>query len=188
MEQEFLRDIICRLERLGVPYAITGSIASSFWGTARLTHDVDVVIVLARTDIARATEAFSDRYYISEPAVADAVARRSMFNVIDFDTSLKADLWVTKDDPFNQSMLSRSRRVEIVPGQQANVGSPEDVLLHKLVWNKITPSERQLADAAGIAVVQAGNLDLDYLRTWAARQSTSDVLEEVLTGKYLKRT
>ena len=188
MEQEFLRDIVCRLEGLGVPYAITGSVASNVWGTPRTTHDVDVVIVLASADVARTTAAYADRYYVSEPAVADAVARRSMFNVIDFDTSLKADLWVMKEDPFNQSMLSRCRRVEIVPGQQANVGSPEDVLLHKLVWNKITPSERQLADAAGIASVQAGSLDLDYMRAWAARQGTSEVLEEVLQGKYLKRT
>ena len=62
------------------------------------------------------------------------------------------------------------------------------MLLHKLVWNKITPSERQLADAAGIAAVQAGSLDLDYMRNWAAQQSTGDVLEEVLQGKYLKQT
>jgi hypothetical protein len=68
------------------------------------------------------------------------------------------------------------------------VGSPEDVLLHKLVWNKITPSERQLADAAGIAAVQVGNLDLEYLRTWAARQSTLETLEAVLQGKSLKGT
>jgi hypothetical protein len=71
---------------------------------------------------------------------------------------------------------------------KAWLGSPEDVLLHKLDWNRITPSERQLADAAGIAAVQAGQLDLDYLRQWAALQSTAEVLEEVLQDKYLKQT
>src|SRR5439155_6740208 len=118
----------------------------------------------------------------------DAVSRNSMFNVIDFNTSLKADLWVTKGDPFNQSMLSRRSRVEIIPGQEAYVGSPEDVLLHKLVWNTITPSERQLADAAGIAAVQAGKLDQAYLRQWAKAQDTEALLEEVLQGKHLKHT
>jgi hypothetical protein len=75
-----------------------------------------------------------------------------------------------------------------VPGREAYVGSAEDVLLHKLVWHTITPSERQLADAAGIAAVQAGKLDLVYLREWAARQGTGDLLEAVLQGKYLKTT
>ena len=85
-------------------------------------------------------------------------------------------------------MLNRRRREELVKGQLTYIGSPEDVLLHKLVWHKITPSDRQLADAAGIASVQQGKLDLPYMRHWAAQQSTSDLLEEVLQGKYLKLT
>jgi hypothetical protein len=173
---------------MGLVYAITGSIASNLWGTPRTTHDVDVVVVLTAADIDPVVAAFADHYYISKEAVQDAVSRSSMFNVIDFTTGLKADFWVTKGDPFNESMLSRRRRIEIAPGQEAFVGSAEDVLLHKLVWNAITPSERQLADAAGIVAVQAGNLDLAYVRAWAARQATSEVLEAVLQGKHLKNT
>ncbi len=188
MEQEFLKDVVARLEGAGVTYVITGSIASNLWGVPRTTHDVDVVVVLSPADVPRLVAAFADRYYVSAAAAAEAVDRGSMFNVIDFDTSLKADLWVTKGDPFNQSLLSRRCRLEIVPGQEAYVGSAEDVLLHKLVWHTITPSERQLADAAGIAAVQAGKLDLAYLRQWAARQGTGDLLEAVLQGKYLKTT
>lgn len=188
MEQEFLKDVVARLEGAGVTYAITGSIASNLWGIPRTTHDVDVVVVLSPPDVPRVVAAFADRYYVSAEAAGEAVARGSMFNVIDFNTSLKADLWVTKGDPFNQSMLSRRRRLEIVPGQEAYVGSAEDVLLHKLVWHTITPSERQLADAAGVAAVQAGKLDLVYLREWAARQGTGDLLEAAIQGKYLKAT
>jgi hypothetical protein len=188
LEQEFLRDVLARLERTGVFYAVTGSVAGSLWGPPRTTHDVDVVVVLSAIDIPRFVAAFADSYYVSVDAVADAITHRSMFNVIDFNKGLKADFWVTQNDPFNQSVLNRRRRLEIVPGQEAYISSPEDVLLHKLVWNKITPSERQLADAAGIAQVQAGQLDLDYLRSWAARQSTSDILEAVLQGKYIKQT
>jgi hypothetical protein len=188
LEQEFLKDVIARLETTGVTYALTGSIASNFWGIPRTTHDVDVVVVLDTAAVPAVVAAFADRYYVSEPAVRDAVAQHSMFNVIDFTKSLKADLWVTGNQPFNQSMLARRCRVEIVPGQEAHVGSAEDVLLHKLVWHTITPSERQLGDAAGIAAVQAGRLDLDYMRTWADRQGTRELLEDVLQGKYLKPT
>jgi hypothetical protein len=186
LEQAFLEDVVNRLELTGATYAITGSIASTFWGILRTTHDVDIVLVLSGADVAQMVAAFSDSYYISDLAVQDAVQRSSMFNVVDFSTGLKADLWVTKGDPFNIEMLSRRRRVELVPGRQAWMGSPEDVLLHKLVWNTITLSERQLADAAGIAAVQGGSLDLAYMRGWAARQGTSQELEDVLQGKYLK--
>jgi hypothetical protein len=50
LEQEFLSDLVARLEGTGVTYAITGSIASSLWGTPRTTHDVDVVVVLSEAE------------------------------------------------------------------------------------------------------------------------------------------
>lgn len=188
MQQAFLKDIVTRLQGANLIYAITGSIASNFWGVPRLTHDVDVLVVLAVPQITQAVAAFAESYYVSEEAVRQAVLTSGMFNVIDSGSGLKADLWVSPADPFSQSMLARRQQVELVPGLRAFLGSSEDVLLHKLIWNKMTPSDRQLADAAGIAVVRAGKLDLAYLRAWAARQSTLDVLEEVLQGKGLKQT
>lgn len=188
MQQEFVKDVVARLERTGVIYAITGSIASNLWGTPRTTHDVDVLVVLSLPQAAAVVAVFADAYYVSEPAVRAAVQSSHMFNVVDTSRGMKADFWVSANDPFGQSMLNRRIRLQIVPGQEGYVGTAEDVLLHKLVWHTITPSERQLADAAGIAQVQAGALDLEYLRTWAGRQGTADLLEEVLQGKHLKKT
>lgn len=188
MQREFLEKVVGTLERLGVVYAITGSIASNYWGIPRFTHDLDILVVMDAPKAREVAAAFAGDFYASEEAALDAVRSRTMFNVIDLNTGLKADFWVSAGDAFNRSVLSRRQQVEIVQGQSAQVASPEDVLLHKLVWNKITPSERQLGDAAGIAVVQAGQLDLDYLRTWAARQSTTETLEAVLQGKHLKQT
>jgi len=133
-------------------------------------------------------EAFADSYYVSEDAVRQAVHSRSMFNVLDTGRGLKADFWISPDDPFSQSMLARRQKVELLSGLEAYVGSPEDVLLHKLVWHKMTPSERQLNDAAGIVAIRSGQLDLAYLRSWAAKQSTLDVLEAVLQGHGLKQS
>jgi hypothetical protein len=188
LQPEFIDEIVRRLENAGVVYAITGSVASSLWGIPRLTHDVDLVLVLSSGQVGQVVSAFADSYYVSEQAAHQAVRSGGMFNVIDPSKNLKADLWVFAGDPFNQAMLDRRRRVTLASGREAFVGSPEDVLLHKLVWNRITPSERQLADAAGIAAVQQGSLDLNYLRSWAARQDTTDLLEEVLQGKHLKQT
>lgn len=186
MQQEFLKEVVTRLETLQTPYAITGSIASNFWGIPRLTHDVDILIVLEKTHIPLLIAAFADPYYITETALRDALRCGTTFNIIDTTKSFKADFWVSSGDPFNQSLLQRRQRVELFPELMAYLASAEDVLLHKLVWNKITPSE--LADAAGIAAVQGGQLDLQYLRQWSAHQSTTEVLEEVLLGKYLKQT
>ena len=188
MQQEFVEDVVARLEGTGVTYAITGSIASNFWGVPRLTHDVDILVLLPADKVAAVVAAFPEPYYVSEPSIHDALRTGTMFNVLDTGAGFKVDFWVSAGDPFSQSMLGRRRRVQLSPGHEAYVGSPEDVLLHKLVWHTITPSERQLADAAGIAAVQAGNLDLDYMRQWASRQGTGDLLEAVLQGRHLKKT
>ena len=109
-ERELLLDCVTRLNRADIPYMVTGSMASNFWGIPRTTHDVDIVILLAVQEVDQIVAGFADRYYVSEPMIREAVLRQGMFNIIDFSTSLKADFWVRGNDPFNQSMLSRRRR------------------------------------------------------------------------------
>lgn len=43
-EEEALERVIDLLERLRIPYMVTGSIAASYHGRPRATHDADVVI------------------------------------------------------------------------------------------------------------------------------------------------
>jgi hypothetical protein len=47
-----------RLNTLGVDYMVSGSVAVIIYGEPRLTHYVDLIVVLEREDIARLREAF----------------------------------------------------------------------------------------------------------------------------------
>jgi hypothetical protein len=67
-------------------------------------------------------------------------------------------------------------------GEPAWIATAEDVILHKLIWNRISPSERQLGDAAGIVAVQSSTLDKSYLQNWARLLDLSGVLDQLLTG------
>ena len=79
-------------------------------------------------------------------------------------------------------MLRRRVRVTLF-SEPAWISTAEDVVLHKLVWDRISPSERQLADAAGIVAVQANALDKDYLRRWAKELEVAGDLERLLSGE-----
>jgi len=68
-------------------------------------------------------------------------------------------------------------------GEPASVATAEDTILHKLYWNSITPSERQVGDAAGIVAVQAAELDRDYLEHWARQLGVATVLRDLLEGR-----
>jgi hypothetical protein len=74
LQQGFVRDIVTRLESLGTTYAITGSMASNFWGIPRLTHDVDILVVFAPAQVPQILAAFPDPYYVSEKAVREALS------------------------------------------------------------------------------------------------------------------
>lgn len=48
------------------------------------------------------------------------------------------------------------------------VSAPEDTILSKLRWSKLSGgSEKQLGDALSVCEVQWGVLDLDYIGRWA---------------------
>jgi hypothetical protein len=49
--------------------------------------------------------------------------------------------------------------------------------------NKLTPSERQLGDVAGVVTVRQGQLDENYLRKWAVELGVTSELEDALASK-----
>ena len=186
-EQELLVDCLRRLNGASIAYMLTGSMASNAWGIPRSTHDLDFVIQLPPSEIPKFVAAFQNAYYIDEGSVRAAYQPPHQFNVIDYRSALKADFWLLKAVPFEREMFRR-RIQDTVFGETCWIATAEDVVLHKLYWNTITPSERQLGDAAGVVSVQRARLDLDYLRHWARDLGVSEVLEDLLTGKIKPKT
>lgn len=187
-ERELLVDCLRRLNRENLNYFLTGSMASNFWGIPRTTHDLDFVIQLPPSSLSKFVEAFRDDFILDEAAVRAAYKPPYQFNAIDARSPLKVDFWLLRPIPFEREMFAR-RQMKTLFGEPAWIGTAEDVLLHKLFWNKITPSTRQLGDAAGIAAIQKGTLDLSYLRHWANEIGVLATLEDVLNGKIkLKET
>ena len=63
------------LNRAGIRYIVSGSVAAIFYGEPRLTHDVDLVVFLSDADIRRLVEAFpAAEFYLPpvETMVAEA--------------------------------------------------------------------------------------------------------------------
>ena len=181
-ERELLVDCLRRLNGADLAYLLTGSMASNFWGIPRTTHDLDFVIQLPPEAVPRLLAAFHGGFFLDEQAVRAAFKPPFQFNAIDERSALKVDFWLTKPQAFDQELFSRRKRV-VVFGEAAWIATAEDVVLHKLVWNRITPSERQLGDAAGVVAVQGEVLDQNYLRRWANKLGVLPELEKLLRGE-----
>jgi hypothetical protein len=179
IQAEFLVHVAQCLETAGIPFMLAGSYSSSYHGKPRATNDVDLVIDPTADQLDTFLALLGNRYYVSPEAAREALQRRSLFNLIDFAEGWKADLIVRKDRPFSVEEFRR-RQSGTVLGRPIPTASPEDVILTKLEWNRLTPSERQLTDALNVAVVQGPRLDRAYLRTWAPILGVADLLEELL--------
>lgn len=181
-ESELLQDCLRRLNRISIAYYLTGSMASNYWGIPRTTHDLDFVVQLPPSAIPRVIQEFSGDFYIEETAVRAAYQPPHQFNAIDTRSALKVDFWLPKPEPFDREMLKRRVPVTLF-GESAWIATAEDVILHKLIWNRISPSDRQLGDAAGVVAVQADALDKNYLHQWARELKVFSELAALLSGK-----
>lgn len=181
-EQELLLDCLRRLNHAGIIYYLTGSMASNYWGIPRTTHDLDFVIQLPPSNIDKMVAAFSPDYFLDPEAVRAAYQPPHQFNALDTRSALKVDFWLPRPAPFDREMLRRRLRVTLF-GEPAWITTAEDSILHKLVWNRITPSERQLSDAAGVVAVQREKLDATYLRNWAELLGVLIELGKLLSGQ-----
>jgi hypothetical protein len=155
--------------------------ASNYWGIPRTTHDLDFVIQLPASAIDQVVQAFRSDFYLDEAAIRAAYRPPHQFNAIDLRSSLKVDFWLPKAVPFDQEMFARRLEVKFL-GERAWMASPEDVILHKLLWNQTTPSERQLGDCAGVWAVPRDRLDVTYLRGWADLLRVRAELEKIISG------
>jgi hypothetical protein len=173
--------VAATLERLGIPYLIGGSIASSLYGEPRSTNDVDFVIDIRPADAARLRGALGQEFYVIEEAMLEALRDGTSFNAIHLPTGVKVDLFVAGRDPFNAERLVARRRVHIRldPPGEVFVDIPEYCVLRKLEWYRRGDevSDRQWRDVVGMLRAQAGTLDEARLDLWARRLGVSDLLE-----------
>jgi hypothetical protein len=179
-QSELLRYVVALLESAAIPYMVTGSTVSSMQGEARSTHDIDIVISIRPSAIPTLLAGFpAPRFYVDEDAIRDAIKNFSMFNVLDNDSGGKVDFWILKPDPFEQNVFRRRYR-ESTAGLEVYVSQPEDTILSKLLWAKLSGgSEKQMSDCRGVYEVNYSQLDPEYLRHWAGVLGVEDLLDRV---------
>ncbi len=181
--REFAASIIEALEALDIVYAVGGSFASSVYGEARATVDVDISILLPLEEAQRFVEAIQQLgYYVFLDSIVDSMINKLPFNIIDAVSGYKADMFLVERTPFEESVLSRCRRVDYDPkmGASAMMYSPEDVIIYKLKYYLMGQSQKHLRDIAAMLIVQGEELDYDYIAYWAQDIGAIDLWNQLL--------
>lgn len=151
-----------RLNRLNVAYMVTGSVASMAYGEPRLTHDVDLVLEVARTQVQPFCEVFSLAEFYCPPAATIVVeSQRSSgghFNLIHHETGFKADCYLMGKDPLHVWAMARRRRIE-VEDEPVFLAPPEYVIVRKLEYYREGGTEKHLRDIRSMLDVSGELID-----------------------------
>ncbi|MBI5219273.1 MAG: hypothetical protein HY958_10125 [Bacteroidia bacterium] len=176
LQPKLLKTVIDVLDKNSIDYMITGSLVSSLQGEPRATHDIDIVINIQVQSVSLLLNAFpAPDFYLSENSIREAIKQKSMFNLLDTTEGDKVDFWLLTDSPFDLSRFKRKYTEKII-GLEIKISSPEDTILAKLLWAKLSGgSEKQFTDALRVYEVQYEKMEHSYIEDWVARLQLNEL-------------
>lgn len=181
---EALEPVAKAFRAIGVRFYVAGSVASSYHGASRSTMDVDLVADLNQDSVESFHDHLVKEFYVSKPAMVDAIARKSCFNLIHLSSSFKVDIFILKDRPFDQRSIERAKpgKVDIESDLELPIASPEDTVLSKLEWYRLgnEVSERQWEDVVRVMKILGADADHEYLQKTASELNVDDLLQRLL--------
>ncbi len=167
------------LNQLEIPFHLGGSLASSIHGIPRATLDADLVAAMKPGQGEALATRLADEFYADIGAMETAIRDKRCFNVIHLKTMFKVDVFILEDTPFARESFHRSRP-ELLgePAAPISVATPEDTVLHKLLWylKGDEVSARQWGDLLGVLKVQRNTIDGVYLDRWARTLGLNELL------------
>lgn len=177
------------LDRLGIRYAVGGSLASGIHGEIRATNDIDVLIEIPEDRIVALVAALKPTFDVWEDTVRESVKARCSFSVLHIEWHVKVDFFPAGASPLDPSELARRMAVQLpaAPDTDVYVASAEDIILRKLEWYRRSGGvlERQLRDVVGVMKLRRQTLDMAYLRRWARELDLADLLAQTLEASGL---
>lgn len=176
-EADLLELFVAPLERIGVTYLVTGSVAATLYGEPRATHDIDLVVELPERGREALPGAFPSAEFYLPPAevirLESEREERGHFNIIHHASGLKADVYLVGDDELHAWAL-RNRRSYPVGKLEVSVAPPEYVIIRKLEFYREGGSQKHLRDIRSMLRLSPEEIDAAALEAWVLRRGLSE--------------
>jgi hypothetical protein len=178
---DLVKCLVKAFEALGIPYFITGSVASIIYGEPRFTNDIDVVADIKEDQIRSVLRYFpEDEFYVSAATMRDAIRNKGQFNIIHPSSGLKIDVIIRKENAFDQSRFQRIKKVSPIEHEVVNFSSPEDVIIMKMKYYQEGQSEKHLRDITSMLKISGDSINTSYIEQWAERLNVFGIWRAVI--------
>jgi hypothetical protein len=188
----FYVQIVKALDEINAPYMIVGAFGGYPFGITRVTFDIDILVDLQEQDFEALSHKFPlPRYYADPEMMKNSTQMGIMFNIIDTNEGIKADLVPLRREPdYELAFERRVQRDFVDPAGNtftAWVAQPSDIIIGKLnAWAE-GKSDKHPKDIYSMIVFDLSgssdlSIDYDMVAKTAARigQETLDLWNKTL--------
>jgi hypothetical protein len=181
----FVRLVLDALEAIHLKYLVGGAVAVWAWGEIRTTRDLDLVIELPVEAIADLSRELAQRdMLVPADIILDILltSRSDLaIDAIHMYSGYKAELFLLRPgDAYRAQALERRLLVDLGPTiGEVWVHSPEDLILYKLRYFRISRQPKHVRDIASIMLTLGKELELDYITSWSERLDLTETWQEV---------
>ena len=167
-------DVVKALEACGIPFLLTGSFASNYYGIPRSTRDADFVLQSQRAVAPEFAQQLGEAFLL-DPQLSFETNTGTFRQVLRHKKkTFKVELFLLSQDPHDQARFSRRRAVQLFE-RQVWLPSPEDVIITKLRWARGKDKD----DARDVMAVQQEKLDWPYVEEWCRLHGTLPLMQEL---------
>ncbi len=162
------------LEACGIPYLLTGSFASNYYGIPRSTEDADFVLQLTGGVGTQFVQHLGEDFLL-EPQLSFETQTGTLRQILSYRKKVfKVELFLLSQDPHDQSRFHRRRPVQMCD-RRLWLASAEDVVVTKLRWAR----DKDKDDVRNVLAVQRDALDWGYIEHWCGNHGTLGLLKNI---------
>ncbi|MEO5826908.1 MAG: hypothetical protein ABIR59_13540 [Gemmatimonadales bacterium] len=184
IEPDLISLFVQPLNRLRIPYFVTGGVAAVIYGEPRLTRDIDLVLDLRAGDAPRLAGAWATgEFYVPPVEVMAEEAGRAAhghFNIMHHDTAFRADVYcLGSDDELGAWALQHARQMKIGVDEVA-VAPVEYVIVRKVQYFVAGGSDRHLRDIRAMLRLSGEQVEEAALARWLDQLNLRRVWDDVI--------
>jgi predicted nucleotidyltransferase len=161
MIEKLIKKLASCLDKAQIDYMIIGGQAVLFYGSPRLTRDIDITLGIDTDEFAKIRKICSQlglKILTKDPE--EFAEDTKVLPVEDVKSGIRVD-FIFSFTPYEQQALKRTRKVKM-EAYPVKFASCEDVIIHKMFAARAIDDE----DVKGMLVKHKGRIDIKYIRKW----------------------
>lgn len=177
-EEQATLDIMQTLDEAGVPWMLTGSLATNVYMIPRSTQDADFVLEADPASWNRLFQRLPRSVTLDPQMRFETITMATRYDLAVNGTKFRIELFNLSDDAHDRERFRR-RITKDVAGRTVPVPTPEDVVIQKIRWSKGGKRRKDTDDAVNVMAMQYATLDWPYIEQWCEKHGTLQLLHDL---------